>query len=101
MRGAALRGLGVLTRGVREGFASQHRLNRAVHAVVAIDAGEMPLHHLRDGVLLSIVEPMQLGHRHIQQVAVDRVGRHGRVGVARQATATASSAASATDDRRW
>ena len=47
----ALRGLGVLARGVGERLASQHRLDRAVDAVVAIDAVEMPLHDLRDGVL--------------------------------------------------
>ena len=69
---AALRGLGVLARGLGERLAPEHRLDRAVDAVVAIDAIEVPLHDLRDGVLLVRVEPMQLRHRDVQQVAVDR-----------------------------
>ena len=67
--------LGVLARGFSERLAAEHRLDRTVDAVVAIDAIEVPLHHLRDGVFLLRIQAMQLWHRDVQQVLVDGIAR--------------------------
>ena len=47
-------------------------LDRAVDAVVAVDAGQVPLDHLGHGVRPLRVEAVELRHRHVQQVAVNR-----------------------------
>ena len=57
--GARCRGIRVLARRFSERLFAKHRFDRAIDAVVAIDAIEVPLHHLRDGVLLFVVEAMQ------------------------------------------
>src|SRR5580658_2843524 len=36
-----------------------------------MDPGEMPLHHLRDGVLVMSVELLELGHRDLHEVVVN------------------------------
>lgn len=63
-------GIGVLAPRRGEGRGAKHRLNRPVDAVVAINASEMPLHHLRHGVFLVGVEAVQLGNRHVQQCII-------------------------------
>ena len=66
-----LRRCGVLTCRLGQRLVAEHRLDRAVDAVVAVDAGEVPLHDLRDGVRPGVVEAMQRRHRDVEQVAVD------------------------------
>ena len=93
------RRLGVLARGLGERLAPEHGLDRAVDAVVAIDAIEVPLHHLRDGVFLLRVQAMQLWHRDVQQVAVDR-GAGRRLGSGPAAGRNAEKSREREDDER-
>ena len=53
-------------------LAPKHGLDRTIDAVVAIDAIEMPLHDLRDAAFPVRIQAMQLWHRDVQQIAVDR-----------------------------
>jgi len=76
----ARRGLGILACGLRQRLTVKHGFDRAVHAVVAVDPIEMPLHHLGDGVGLVRIQAMQLRHSHVQQIAVDRVAPCHRFG---------------------
>ena len=73
-RTAGARRRRILTRGLGERLAAEHCFDRAVDAVVAIDAIEVPLHDLRDGVFLLGIQAMQIGHRHVQEIAIDRAG---------------------------
>ena len=68
------RAVGILTPGLGQRFFTEHGFDRAVNAVVTRDAIEMPLHDLRDGVFLLGVKTMQVGHRDVEQILIDRVG---------------------------
>ena len=80
MRAAAL---GVLTPGRGERLIAQHRFDRTVHTVVAVDAVEVPFHDVGDRVLLVDVQLPQARYGQVEEVSIDCGVRwcDGRIGL--------------------
>ena len=50
--------LGVFSRGRRQGFGPHNGFDGTINAIVAVDACQVPLHHLGDGVFVLGVVTM-------------------------------------------
>jgi len=61
----------VLTGRQRQRIGVHHVLDRAIDAVVLVDACEVPLHDLGDRVLACVVERVQFGDRHLEEIVLD------------------------------